>query len=102
MSFDEPGYKPHPHSEVKSPQEHWWERTGKAILNRRLCAEAAWRQGAENDPCIWTEDEDGLWSGPCGVAWQFNEGGPEQNKCNFCPRCGGKIEPDPYTDEDEG
>ena len=47
MSFDEPGYKPHPHSEVKSPQEHWWERTGKAILNRRLCAEAAWAEGVK-------------------------------------------------------
>ena len=115
MSFDEPGYKPHPHSEVKSLQEHWWERTGKNLLNRRLCAEAAWAEGvkeqerrqmpapaAQADPCVWTEDDDGLWSGPCGVAWQFNDAGPVENKCNFCPRCGGKIEPDPYTDEDEG
>ena len=71
----------------KTPFDDWWEQL---------------RQGAENDPCIWTEDEDGLWSGPYGVAWQFNEGGPEQNKCIFCLRCGRKIEPDPYTDEDEG
>ncbi|HUV66917.1 MAG TPA: hypothetical protein VMW24_23725 [Sedimentisphaerales bacterium] len=33
--------------EVQSEQDRWWERTGKAILNRRLCAEAAWAEGAK-------------------------------------------------------
>ena len=34
-------------TKVLSEQDKWWERTGKAILNRRLCAEAAWAEGVK-------------------------------------------------------
>ena len=56
---------------------------------------------ATAEPCIWTEDENGLWTGPCGVAWQFNDAGPQANGCNFCLRCGRPVEPHPYI-EPEG
>ena len=29
----------------------------------------------------------------CGVTWQFNDGGPEENKAFFCPKCGFKMVP---------
>jgi len=50
--------------------------------------------------CVWTEDPDGIWTGPCGVAWEFDNDGPEENRCRYCPRCGGKIEAHPYEDEE--
>lgn len=28
----------------------------------------------------------------CGVTWQFNDGGPEENEAFFCPKCGFKME----------
>lgn len=28
----------------------------------------------------------------CGVEWQFNDGGPEENEAFFCPKCGFKME----------
>ena len=28
----------------------------------------------------------------CGVVWQFNDGGPEENEAFFCPKCGFKME----------
>lgn len=27
----------------------------------------------------------------CGNAWEFNDGGPKQNKAKFCMFCGGKL-----------
>jgi predicted RNA-binding Zn-ribbon protein involved in translation (DUF1610 family) len=29
----------------------------------------------------------------CGVTWQFNDGGPEENEAFFCPKCGFKMVP---------
>jgi predicted RNA-binding Zn-ribbon protein involved in translation (DUF1610 family) len=28
----------------------------------------------------------------CGVTWQFNDGGPEENEAFYCPKCGFKME----------
>lgn len=28
----------------------------------------------------------------CGVEWQFNDGGPEENEAYYCPKCGFKME----------
>ena len=28
----------------------------------------------------------------CGGEWHFPDGGIEENDCNFCPHCGGKVE----------
>ena len=78
-----------------------WQQVASSMDDRNLeafCLE----DEVEDDSCIWIEDEDGLWSGPCGVAWLFKVGGPAENECNFCLRCGRKLEPHPYTDEDDG
>ena len=29
----------------------------------------------------------------CGVTWQFNDGGPEENEAYYCPKCGFKMVP---------
>ncbi len=28
----------------------------------------------------------------CGVEWFFYEEGPQENGCNYCPRCGAKMD----------
>lgn len=41
--------------------------------------------------CAWylSDDETTLWESTCGkAAFEFNEGGPEENNFNFCPHCG--------------
>jgi len=55
------------------------------------------------ESCLWTEDDDGIWCGSCGAVWQFNEGGPKDNKMNFCAQCGRPLKEQPYdepTDEE--
>ena len=41
--------------------------------------------------CRWTEDDETVWATACGQMWQFNEGGPVENKCQFCPYCGRRL-----------
>lgn len=50
-------------------------------------------QGADTEECcVWEQNPDGYWnSDKCGICWEFQEGGPAQNGCDFCPRCGHKI-----------
>ncbi len=38
--------------------------------------------------CRWSMDEDGTWTGGCGIVWQFEHAGPVENGVRFCPRCG--------------
>jgi len=43
--------------------------------------------------CLWTEDDDeGIWHTSCGAAWTFEDGGPKDNKMNFCMACGRELE----------
>lgn len=47
--------------------------------------------GPENEDrhCQWLPFNQGLlWRSYCGMTWNFEDGGPEQNGVNFCPRCG--------------
>jgi len=59
--------------------------------NRWIMYEPA--QGADTEECcVWEQNPDGYWnSDKCGICWEFQEGGPAQNGCDFCPRCGHKI-----------
>ena len=38
--------------------------------------------------CTWTEDEDGIWNGSCGVAWECPSDTPAANAMQYCPQCG--------------
>lgn len=43
--------------------------------------------------CVWTRDADygDVYDGACGVKWEFTDGGPRENKANYCPSCGGRV-----------
>lgn len=43
--------------------------------------------------CTWTldDDESGTWASSCGELWSFIDGGPAENRVNYCHYCGGKC-----------
>ena len=41
--------------------------------------------------CHWSQDDDGCWSGSCGIAWYIPEGMPMENTMNYCPNCGATL-----------
>jgi hypothetical protein len=53
----------------------------------RACPEAL---APPDDGCVWTlEDEDGsAYQTSCGEMFEFNDGGPAENKAKFCQYCG--------------
>jgi prophage maintenance system killer protein len=46
-----------------------------------------------NRECAWTRDEDygDVYDGACSVKWEFTDGGPRENRTDYCPQCGGRI-----------
>jgi hypothetical protein len=51
--------------------------------------------------CGWTEDADGIWESDCGESWQFTDGGPHENNCAFCHKCGKSLDIVAYVEEKE-
>ena len=47
--------------------------------------------------CNWSEDEDGYWETECGDMHCFLDGGPTENKYQFCPYCRGEIIENKFT-----
>ena len=45
--------------------------------------------------CMWQQDEDGAWETDCNECFQFNEGGPHDNRWEYCPYCGNRIKESP-------
>ena len=42
--------------------------------------------------CEYSEDDDETWScSECPANWTFTDGGPEDNRVNYCPECGRKV-----------
>ena len=43
--------------------------------------------------CEWIldDDESGTWASSCGELWSFIDGGPKENRVNYCHHCGGKV-----------
>jgi DNA-directed RNA polymerase subunit RPC12/RpoP len=44
-----------------------------------------------NNPCIWTENEDGAYVTTCGNTYEIINGTPRENHMNFCPYCGKRL-----------
>lgn len=75
-------------------------RTGEALFVAQQLSDTQ-RQNSElmqrvaGNECTWTEADSermpGTYEGTCGIMWTFTEGGINENKCLFCPRCGGRI-----------
>ena len=42
--------------------------------------------------CHWSEDDDGIWNGSCGIAWIYEYATtPKENNMNYCPKCGAVL-----------
>ena len=54
-----------------------------------------------NEPCLWGQDEDGMWETSCGRAFEFNDGDPADNAFLFCPFCGKQLKTMVYEEEQE-
>lgn len=59
--------------------------------HHKLNAENARMQGR----CVWTHitdyDQD-YWETACGQAWEFTDGGPQENGLKFCGYCGCRLQ----------
>ena len=50
----------------------------------------------KSEPCRWTIPNDtydgDVYEPECGAdPWEFNDGGPVENKMRFCPFCGRRL-----------
>ena len=79
-------------AEVRAAQE-----SRRAALERAVKAEAAWA-GEPRHACEWCVDDDGVWYTGCGHAWQFEDGGPNENGTKWCPYCGGRLSEAPNAE----
>ena len=54
--------------------------------------------------CVWTEDDEGIWSSTCNQEAEFLSGGPQENGYRYCPYCGMALEQklwaEPTVEED--
>ena len=43
--------------------------------------------------CLWEnlDYENNVWIASCGLMWELEEGVPEDNEVNYCPKCGNKM-----------
>jgi hypothetical protein len=57
-------------------------------INERLTAVADALGAASTEPCVWTEDEDGIYHTTCQHSWFFDTGTATENQAKFCPYCG--------------
>ena len=74
---------------MPSDMPQWmWDAIDEGLLARRAMEKVA---GLEKPDCHWTQDEDGIWQTSCKMERVFDCDGPEENQCNFCPKCGGKL-----------
>jgi hypothetical protein len=48
--------------------------------------------------CQWREDTEGRWDTECGQCFDFNDGGPKENKALWCQYCGGELIPVPFSE----
>ena len=60
-------------------------------------------QSPEAKDCKWSQDiNDEYYDSECGLAWQMmNDDSLEDNKMNYCPKCGGKIVCETDKEEDK-
>ena len=53
--------------------------------------ESSGAHSAPAEQCEWSETEDGQWETECNRLFEFNEGGPEENRLVFCFNCGKSV-----------
>lgn len=52
--------------------------------------------------CVWTYDPDGYsWGTACKNAFYIDDGTPEENSMKFCCFCGGELNQEAITDDNQ-
>jgi len=82
-------------------RESEWRHRVLGIVERGATKEVADHVAKVMDePCEWQEDEDGAWDTGCGETWQFDDGGPIENRIRYCHRCGAPVRVLAFREED--
>ena len=64
----------------------YWDRESNFCTLHRPYAQP------ERKPGRWIPYDDEYYEcSVCGVLWVFNDGTPEENEANFCPKCGADL-----------
>lgn len=76
------------------------EKHAKVASPQKDKAREAWTpHGIKREgECVWVQDSDGPWNTSCGITWEFNEGGPNENNAHFCHHCGGALLPQYFSE----
>ncbi|MGE5523420.1 MAG: hypothetical protein ACM3SS_06885 [Rhodospirillaceae bacterium] len=69
----------------------------RAALAERT-AQAGGEDARDVATCLWTKNEDGYFDTSCGQAFVFTDGGPSENRMEFCCYCGGRLTEDMRID----
>lgn len=48
-------------------------------------------EAENNRKCKWKPDEDGIYDTECGGRFEFEEGGPKENRTKYCQYCRGIL-----------
>ena len=67
---------------------HIEERVADWIRAQKKVSATPQPAGDAPDACYWHGDDNGCWKGSCGIEWYFEDGDPDDNGVNHCPRCG--------------
>jgi hypothetical protein len=53
----------------------------------------AYLKASSSKPCLWVEDDGGIFTATCGLPWTFEDSGhPNDFGVAHCPRCGRRVE----------
>jgi hypothetical protein len=81
---------------------HPCESDGAPIGTSRKPSDPMRQQQPKPEPreetCLWTSDEDGIWTASCKQDWLFEEGSPRDNKMRFCHFCGRPLRQRSYRE----
>jgi hypothetical protein len=58
-------------------------------------------KNAQSQTCRWKEGWEGNWHSECEEVFYFADGTPHENKCIFCPFCGGDLIEIKYLEKQE-
>lgn len=80
-----------------------WAKDTTRTRIRTLAREALATLDVEDGPdtCRWDDYED-FWESACGETYQFNDGGPKENRVRFCHGCGRLVRVVPPKEASDG
>jgi len=77
-------------------KEEQWKQDHDMMNEYRQRAEKAEaeveRLTCKSKSCQWTQDTEGNWATECDEMFTFFDGGPADNRMNYCPYCGCVLE----------